>query len=96
MSTQTPIIFDNCVQEYLNDPAQILLCKNIREASPSKRTIELNTAQYPCKSASTGVTTYVSMQRIIIYPKVRTYNENGQPNVTEAFIPAVTVCESQR
>lgn len=93
MSIVTPIVFDNCVQEYLKEPAQILLCKNIREAAPSKERIAINVAQYPCKNTETGAITYISMKRIIIYPKVRTLNQNGQPIGTDVSIPAVTVCQ---
>ena len=91
-TTTTPVVFDICVSNYLNDPAQVLLCSNIVEAAPSKRTTT-PIPLYPCKSTTTGQITNIAMKRIVIYPKVRTYNNDDQPNATEAWVPAVTVCE---
>jgi len=91
-TTTTPLVFDNCVSTYANDPAQLLLCSNIVESAPSKRTTT-PIPLYPCKNSVTGAIINVPMRRIVIYPKVRTYDAVGQPIATEAWVPAVTVCE---
>ena len=91
-TSTTPVVFDNCIANYLNDPAQVLLCSNIVESAPSKRTTP-SVPLYPCKNNVTGAIINVPMKRIVIYPKVRSYNEEGQPIAIEAWIPAVTVCE---